>query len=36
MIAKLKEMVEEAEPSPFHEFLKELDEEGKLFRVYTQ
>lgn len=36
MIAQLKKMSDEAKPTQFHQFLKGLDEEGKLFRVYTQ
>lgn len=36
MIAELKQMSDLAEPTSFHRFLKALDEQGKLFRVYTQ
>ena len=36
MIAELFEMSESAEPSTFHRFLKALDDQGKLTRVYTQ
>lgn len=36
MIAELKTMADLAEPTAFHELLKSLDDEGKLFRVYTQ
>lgn len=36
MIAELKQMSDLAEPTAFHRFLKSLDEQGKLFRVYTQ
>ncbi|KAL8293410.1 hypothetical protein RQP46_000111 [Phenoliferia psychrophenolica] len=36
MIAELKTMADEASPTAFHRFLKALDDEGKLFRVYTQ
>lgn len=36
MIAELKTMSDAAEPTAFHRFLKELDDAGKLFRVYTQ
>ncbi|KAM0792513.1 hypothetical protein ACM66B_005183 [Microbotryomycetes sp. NB124-2] len=36
MIAELKRMADKASPTPFHRFLKSLDDQGKLFRVYTQ
>lgn len=36
MIAELKTMADEAAPTAFHTFLKNLDDEGRLFRVYTQ
>ncbi|GAA5945841.1 hypothetical protein JCM10213_008203 [Rhodosporidiobolus nylandii] len=36
MIAELKKQADAVEPTPFHAWLKELDDEGKLFRVYTQ
>ncbi|KAM0750099.1 DHS-like NAD/FAD-binding domain-containing protein, partial [Meredithblackwellia eburnea MCA 4105] len=36
MIASLKQMSDKANPTAFHQFLKLLDDEGKLFRVYTQ
>ena len=36
MIAELKTMADGASPTAFHRFLKALDDEGKLFRVYTQ
>lgn len=36
MIAELKAMTDRAQPTAFHSFLKELDDQGKLFRVYTQ
>lgn len=36
MIAELKNMADEAQPTAFHRFLKSLDDDGKLFRVYTQ
>ncbi|ORY55334.1 DHS-like NAD/FAD-binding domain-containing protein [Leucosporidium creatinivorum] len=36
MIAELKAMADKAQPTAFHSFLKTLDDEGKLFRVYTQ
>jgi NAD-dependent SIR2 family protein deacetylase len=36
MIAELKAMADRAEPTAFHRFLKTLDDQGKLFRVYTQ
>ncbi|KAK4053114.1 hypothetical protein OIV83_001849 [Microbotryomycetes sp. JL201] len=36
MIAELKRMADKASPTPFHRFLKTLDDQGKLFRVYTQ
>lgn len=36
MIAELKSMADDASPTAFHRFLKTLDDEGKLFRVYTQ
>ncbi|GAA6032969.1 hypothetical protein JCM8097_000076 [Rhodosporidiobolus ruineniae] len=36
MIAELKKQADSVEPTPFHSWLKELDDEGKLFRVYTQ
>ncbi|KAK0568989.1 hypothetical protein OC861_001426 [Tilletia horrida] len=36
MIAELKEMADRAQPTAFHHFLKKLDTEGRLLRVYTQ
>jgi len=36
MIAELRKQTDEVEPTKFHEWLKELDDMGKLFRVYTQ
>ncbi|GAA5895765.1 hypothetical protein JCM6882_001375 [Rhodosporidiobolus microsporus] len=36
MIAALKKQADDVEPTAFHSWLKELDDEGKLFRVYTQ
>ncbi|KAH8918965.1 DHS-like NAD/FAD-binding domain-containing protein [Atractiella rhizophila] len=36
MVGELKKMSDLAEPTTFHKFLKELDDKGKLFRVYTQ
>lgn len=36
MLAELHGVCEKAQPTKFHEFLKNLDEEGKLSRVYTQ
>ncbi|KAL9937550.1 hypothetical protein V8E36_003959 [Tilletia maclaganii] len=36
MIAELKEMADQAQPTAFHHFLKRLDVEGRLLRVYTQ
>ncbi|KAE8220617.1 hypothetical protein CF326_g8719, partial [Tilletia indica] len=36
MIAELKEMADRAQPTAFHHFLKRLDVEGRLLRVYTQ
>lgn len=36
MIAELKKTADRVEPTAFHEWLKELDDDGKLFRVYTQ
>jgi NAD-dependent SIR2 family protein deacetylase len=36
MIAELSLMSDKAEPTAFHRLLKTLDDEGKLFRVYTQ
>ncbi|KAN0064307.1 hypothetical protein ACQY0O_002498 [Thecaphora frezii] len=36
MIAELKRLADEARPTIFHRFLKRLDEEGRLQRVYTQ
>lgn len=35
MLAELHAMCEQAEPTAFHEFLKRLDDDGKLSRVYT-
>lgn len=35
-VAELKEQADAAEPSPTHKFLKRLDEEKRLLRVYTQ
>ncbi|GAA5887958.1 hypothetical protein JCM5296_001511 [Sporobolomyces johnsonii] len=36
MIAELKKQTDAVEPTAFHSWLKELDDQGKLFRVYTQ
>ncbi|GAA5965883.1 hypothetical protein JCM21900_004937 [Sporobolomyces salmonicolor] len=36
MIAELKKQTDAVEPTAFHGWLKELDDQGKLFRVYTQ
>jgi NAD-dependent SIR2 family protein deacetylase len=36
MIARLARLVEHAEPTPFHEMLKGLDDRGQLLRCYTQ
>lgn len=36
MIAELCAMSRDAQPTAFHKLLKLLDEQGKLFRVYTQ
>lgn len=36
MIAQLSELSNSAEPTPFHRFLRSLDDRGKLLRVYTQ
>lgn len=36
MIAELKTMTDIAQPTAFHRFLKSLDDQGKLLRVYTQ
>lgn len=36
MVAELKRLADEAEPTIFHRFLKRLDDEGRLQRVYTQ
>jgi NAD-dependent histone deacetylase SIR2 len=36
MIAELRTISDAAEPTAFHRFLKFLDDQGKLFRVYTQ
>lgn len=36
MIARLSQLVEHAEPTPFHSMLKGLDDRGQLLRCYTQ
>lgn len=36
MIAELKRMADEAEPTEMHKLMKDLDAAGKLFRIYTQ
>ncbi|KAJ7284562.1 DHS-like NAD/FAD-binding domain-containing protein [Mycena rebaudengoi] len=36
MIARLSELSNAAEPTPFHRLLRALDDRGKLLRVYTQ
>ncbi|MBW0501251.1 hypothetical protein O181_040966 [Austropuccinia psidii MF-1] len=36
MLAELHKMCGAAQPTAFHQFLKRLDDEGKLSRVYTQ
>ncbi|GAA5864366.1 hypothetical protein JCM3774_002765 [Rhodotorula dairenensis] len=36
MIAELKKQTDAVRPTAFHEWLKQLDDDGKLFRVYTQ
>ncbi|PWN54482.1 DHS-like NAD/FAD-binding domain-containing protein [Violaceomyces palustris] len=36
MIAELKRLADEAQPTIFHRLLKRLDNEGRLQRIYTQ
>ncbi|KAF9266476.1 DHS-like NAD/FAD-binding domain-containing protein [Marasmius fiardii PR-910] len=36
MICQLSDLSKSAQPTPFHKFLKALDNSGKLLRVYTQ
>ncbi|SAM85287.1 related to HST4-member of the Sir2p family of NAD(+)-dependent histone deacetylases [Ustilago bromivora] len=36
MVAELKRLADQAEPTIFHRFLKRLDDQGRLQRVYTQ
>lgn len=36
MIAQLSDLSNAAQPTPFHHALRELDERGRLLRVYTQ
>ncbi|KAJ7841347.1 DHS-like NAD/FAD-binding domain-containing protein [Mycena olivaceomarginata] len=36
MIARLSELSNAAEPTPFHNILRALDDRGKLLRVYSQ
>lgn len=36
MIAELKKQTDAVQPTAFHDWLKHLDDQGKLFRVYTQ
>ncbi|KAJ7454734.1 DHS-like NAD/FAD-binding domain-containing protein [Mycena latifolia] len=36
MIARLSELSSAAQPTPFHNLLRTLDDRGKLLRVYTQ
>ncbi|KAJ1598086.1 hypothetical protein NDA14_004259 [Ustilago hordei] len=36
MVAELKSLADQAEPTIFHRFLKRLDDQGRLQRVYTQ
>ncbi|GAA5985139.1 hypothetical protein JCM10908_002538 [Rhodotorula pacifica] len=36
MIAELKKQTDAVQPTAFHSWLKHLDDDGKLFRVYTQ
>ncbi|KAJ6577436.1 DHS-like NAD/FAD-binding domain-containing protein [Mycena capillaripes] len=36
MIARLSELSEAAQPTPFHNVLRALDDRGKLLRVYSQ
>ncbi|EIN09730.1 DHS-like NAD/FAD-binding domain-containing protein [Punctularia strigosozonata HHB-11173 SS5] len=36
MIARLSELSQEAEPTPFHQLLRSLDRRSQLLRVYTQ
>ncbi|KAJ7510456.1 DHS-like NAD/FAD-binding domain-containing protein [Mycena galericulata] len=36
MIARLSELSNAAEPTPFHNLLRTLDDRGRLLRVYTQ
>ncbi|KAJ7116455.1 DHS-like NAD/FAD-binding domain-containing protein [Mycena epipterygia] len=36
MIARLSELSNAAEPTPFHNILRTLDDRGKLLRVYSQ
>jgi hypothetical protein len=35
MLAELHKMCGAAQPTAFHKFLKRLDDDGKLSRVYT-
>lgn len=36
MIAELRKLADGAEPTAFHAVMKDLEDAGKLFRVYTQ
>lgn len=36
MIAGLAELAQTAQPTPFHDMLRALDDKGRLLRVYTQ
>jgi NAD-dependent SIR2 family protein deacetylase len=36
MIARLSQLVEQAQPTPFHQMLKALDDRNQLLRCYTQ
>lgn len=36
MIAELKRLADQAEPTEFHRLMKDLDNANKLFRIYTQ
>jgi len=36
MIAALHKQADGVAPTAFHSWLKQLDDDGKLFRVYTQ
>lgn len=36
MCAQLKALADAAEPTAVHRLMKEMEQAGKLFRVYTQ